>query len=80
MDRHLDIILLAGLLCILAALGFAWLVVRSRKRNGERQARERRQAERETLAETRIAKNGGKALSSRFAALDTPAKLPKRST
>ena len=80
MDRHLDIILLAGLLCILATFGLAWLIARSRERTRERQARDRRQAERETLAASRIANNGGKALSSRFAAVNTPDKFPERST
>lgn len=80
MDRHLVINVLAGMLCTLAALALAWFARRSRKRACERQQRERRQAERETLAATRIARNGGNALSSRFAAASAPHKLPERPT
>jgi membrane protein implicated in regulation of membrane protease activity len=80
MDRHLVITVLAGLLCVLAALAIAWLARRSRQRTCERQQREQRQAERETLAATRIARNGGQALSSRFAAVNAPHQLPERST
>lgn len=79
MDHQFVIYLLISLLCIFTALGFAWTVKRSRKRTCARQKREWRQSERERLAATRIANNGGKALSSRFAAASTAAKMPERS-
>jgi|APLow6443716910_1056828.scaffolds.fasta_scaffold82905_1 hypothetical protein len=80
MDRQFAIYLLISLLCILAALGFGYTVRRSRKRTRVRQQSELRQSERERLAATRIANNGGKALSSGFAAASAATKMPERST
>ncbi len=78
MDRQLIVYALIALLCVLAGLGFVLFARQSKKRTRERLHREERQSDRERLAATRIADNGGKPLSSRFATSNAPERAPER--
>ena len=65
MDRQYIIYLLIGLLVLLAGSVAMYFVLNARAREREIQRRRDSQAERERMAERRIADNGGIALSAR---------------